>query len=59
MGAQLSAQAMLLPYLEQSPVYNALNFNFGAEYDLGMNSTAVLTIVAGFLCPSDPNAGGT
>ena len=53
----LSAQAMLLPYLEQSPVYNALNFNFGAEYDLGMNSTAVLTIVAGFLCPSDPNAG--
>jgi prepilin-type N-terminal cleavage/methylation domain-containing protein/prepilin-type processing-associated H-X9-DG protein len=53
----MSAQAMMLPYLEQSPVYNSLNFNFGAEYDLGMNSTGVLTIIAGFLCPSDPNAG--
>ncbi len=53
----MSAQAMMLPYLEQSPVYNSLNFSFGAEYDLGMNSTGVLTIIAGFLCPSDPNAG--
>jgi prepilin-type N-terminal cleavage/methylation domain-containing protein/prepilin-type processing-associated H-X9-DG protein len=52
----MSAQAMMLPYLEQSPLYNALNFSFGAEYDLGMNSTGVLTVVAGFLCPSDPNA---
>jgi prepilin-type N-terminal cleavage/methylation domain-containing protein/prepilin-type processing-associated H-X9-DG protein len=52
----MSAQAMMLPYLEQLPVYNALNFDFGAEYDLGMNSTGVLTIVASFLCPSDPNA---
>jgi prepilin-type N-terminal cleavage/methylation domain-containing protein/prepilin-type processing-associated H-X9-DG protein len=52
----MSAQAMLLPYLEQAPVFNSLNFSFGAEYDLGMNSTGVLTIIAGFLCPSDPNA---
>ncbi len=52
----MSAQAMLLPYIEQSPVYNALNFNFGAEYDLGMNSTGVLTIIGAYLCPSDPNA---
>src|SRR5262249_3598079 len=37
----MSAQAMLLPYVEQSPIYNALNFNFGAEYDLGMNATGV------------------
>ena len=27
----MSAQAMMLPYLEQSPVYNSLNFNFGAD----------------------------
>ncbi len=53
----ISAQAMMLPHLEQLPVYNALNFSFGAEYDLGMNSTAVLTIISSFLCPSDPNAG--
>jgi prepilin-type N-terminal cleavage/methylation domain-containing protein/prepilin-type processing-associated H-X9-DG protein len=53
----MSAQAMLLPYLEQTPIYNALDFQFGAEYDLGMNQTGVLTIVSAFLCPSDPNAG--
>ena len=53
----MSAQAMLLPYLDQGPLYAALNFNFGAEYDLGMNTTGVLTIVSTFLCPSDPNAG--
>jgi prepilin-type N-terminal cleavage/methylation domain-containing protein/prepilin-type processing-associated H-X9-DG protein len=52
----MSAQAMLLPYIEQAPVYNALNFNIGAEYDLGMNTTGVLTIIATYLCPSDPNA---
>ncbi|HZW32805.1 MAG TPA: DUF1559 domain-containing protein [Isosphaeraceae bacterium] len=52
----MSALAMMLPYLEQGPVYNTLDFSFGAEYDLGMNSTGVLTIIAGFLCPSDPNA---
>jgi prepilin-type N-terminal cleavage/methylation domain-containing protein/prepilin-type processing-associated H-X9-DG protein len=52
----MSAQAMMLPYLDQSPIYAALNFNFGAEYDLGMNSTGVLTIVSTFLCPSDPNS---
>jgi prepilin-type N-terminal cleavage/methylation domain-containing protein/prepilin-type processing-associated H-X9-DG protein len=52
----ISAQAMMLPHLEQLPVYNALNFEFGAEYDLGMNSTSVLTIISSFLCPSDPNA---
>src|SRR5437868_7323271 len=26
-----SAQAMMLPYLDQSPLYNALDFQFGAE----------------------------
>jgi prepilin-type N-terminal cleavage/methylation domain-containing protein/prepilin-type processing-associated H-X9-DG protein len=51
-----SAQALILPYLEQSPVYNAINFAVGAEYDGGKNSTAVLTIINGYLCPSDPYA---
>ena len=50
----ISAQAMMLPYLEQSPVYNALNFNFGAEYDLGMNTTGVLTIIAALPLPVGP-----
>ncbi len=54
-----SAQAMLLPYLEQSPLYNAANFNW-CTYILqagATNSTVYNTRIAGFLCPSDPLAG--
>ncbi|WZP00887.1 DUF1559 domain-containing protein [Isosphaeraceae bacterium EP7] len=51
-----SAQSMLLPYLEQGPLFNACNFSWAAEFEGGRNSTVTLTIVAGFLCPSDPNA---
>ena len=47
---------MLLPYIEQTPLYNACNFSFTAEFDGGINSTVALTVVAGYLCPSDPNA---
>ncbi len=52
-----SSQSQLLPFLEQAPVFNALNFaglpwahhpTFGTP-----NQTAILTRIAGFLCPSD------
>ena len=52
-----SAQSQLLAFLDQNAVYNSLNFSglpwahndkFGTE-----NETAVLTQIAGFLCPSD------
>ncbi|HEX8199658.1 MAG TPA: DUF1559 domain-containing protein [Isosphaeraceae bacterium] len=56
-----SAHGQLLPYLEQNPLYNAINFNFAAEQDGGSsnaaNRTVVLTVINGFLCPSDGNAG--
>jgi prepilin-type N-terminal cleavage/methylation domain-containing protein/prepilin-type processing-associated H-X9-DG protein len=56
-----SAHGQLLPYMEQQPLYNAINFYFAPEQDGGSsnaaNRTVVLTIVNGFLCPSDPNAG--
>jgi prepilin-type N-terminal cleavage/methylation domain-containing protein/prepilin-type processing-associated H-X9-DG protein len=54
-----SAHAMLLPYLEQGPVYNAINFNFLAGYDAGgsINATAYNTRINSFLCPSDGLAG--
>jgi prepilin-type N-terminal cleavage/methylation domain-containing protein/prepilin-type processing-associated H-X9-DG protein len=56
-----SVHSMLLPYLEQTPLFNAANFN----YDVGLddatsgaiNSTVYLTRVGGFLCPSDGAAG--
>jgi len=56
-----SPHAMLLPYLEQSPLYNAANFMLicAQESTRGdrANSTVVLTRIATFLCPSDGNAG--
>jgi prepilin-type N-terminal cleavage/methylation domain-containing protein/prepilin-type processing-associated H-X9-DG protein len=54
-----SAQAMMLPYLEQGPVYNAINFAYCGGYNYGQvsNGTAWSSIVASYLCPSDNNAG--
>ena len=47
--------AMLLPFVEQSPLYASINFNLpsGTAYQAG-NTTALATAVAGFLCPTDP-----
>jgi prepilin-type N-terminal cleavage/methylation domain-containing protein/prepilin-type processing-associated H-X9-DG protein len=59
--ANWSVHALMLPYLEQTPLYNAANFNLDAGLDDAtsdaVNSTVYLTRVAGFLCPSDPVAG--
>jgi len=54
-----SAQAMMLPYLEQKPLYDSINFSITAGHDEGspINLTAYNTIVNSFLCPSDGNAG--
>jgi len=56
-----SPQAMLLPYLEQAPLYNAANFNWACCFWGGIpdavNSTVYLTRIAPFLCPSDAQAG--
>ncbi|QDT65394.1 DUF1559 domain-containing protein [Calycomorphotria hydatis] len=48
----LSAQVMLLPYLEQSAVYN----DFDLERNLleSTNPTAKQAVITTFLCPSDP-----
>ena len=55
-----SAQAMLLPYIEQGPLYNAANFNWACcwdgQYD-AINSTTYSTKINSFVCPSDGNAG--
>ncbi|HEV3163574.1 MAG TPA: DUF1559 domain-containing protein [Isosphaeraceae bacterium] len=49
--------ALLLPQLEQAPLYNAINVNLPTW--VPDNSTAVLTQVNTFLCPSANNPGQT
>ncbi len=56
-----SPQSMLLPYIEQTPLYNAANFSwaccFYGDDANKINSTVYLTRIGPFLCPSDGNAG--
>jgi prepilin-type N-terminal cleavage/methylation domain-containing protein/prepilin-type processing-associated H-X9-DG protein len=51
-----SPQAMMLPYMEQTPLYNS--FNFACEVQQGpgalLNATGVSTKITTFLCPSSP-----
>jgi prepilin-type N-terminal cleavage/methylation domain-containing protein/prepilin-type processing-associated H-X9-DG protein len=56
-----SAQAMLLPYMEQTQVYNSANFwgvNRGRTGEQ-QNTTATTTKINNFLCPSSPVAKTT
>src|SRR4051812_36639289 len=46
-----SALSMTLPQLEQSPLYNALNFSLA--YSDSSNSTVLMADVNTFICPSD------
>ena len=50
-----SAQALLLGYLEQTPAYNAANFNLGTWLDPGWQENTTTNIMAtnSFICPSD------
>jgi prepilin-type N-terminal cleavage/methylation domain-containing protein/prepilin-type processing-associated H-X9-DG protein len=55
-----SAHTLLLPYIEQGAIYNAINFvdtqtigQTPMPNDHPANTTAEYTVIAGFLCPSD------
>ncbi|MEJ7637316.1 MAG: DUF1559 domain-containing protein, partial [Singulisphaera sp.] len=55
-------QGTILPYIEQAALYNAANFDWASFGNAGtppieINATVRNTVVAGYLCPSDPNAG--
>jgi len=58
-----SAQGLMLSYLEQGPLYNAINFAFvpswGGDDPVTSitNTTVARTILTSYLCPSDGNAG--
>lgn len=56
-----SPQALLLPYMEQTTLYNALNFDVGSyqNVDGGLQATAACTKAAIFLCPSSLPPRGT
>ncbi|QDU06475.1 DUF1559 domain-containing protein [Gimesia chilikensis] len=55
-----SAQTMLLPFMDQAPLYN--QFNFSLAPNQGVNDTAKRAVIPAFLCPSDTrrilNGGG-
>jgi len=57
-----SAHAMLLPFMEQAPLYNAINFDVACVGDdtMGsyMNTTGVKTAVNSFICPTAPSFPG-
>ena len=55
-----SAHAMMLNFMEQGSLYNAINFRLegrGSDDASVMNSTAFNAKISTFLCPSDPNGG--
>ena len=56
-----SAHAMMLPYMEQTTIYNALNFNIVCESATNGNddlcqTTGTTRSISIFLCPSDAGA---
>jgi prepilin-type N-terminal cleavage/methylation domain-containing protein/prepilin-type processing-associated H-X9-DG protein len=55
-----SAHTLLLPYMEQAPIYNAINFSDTQPFNATpmpvnnpANSTATYSVISGFNCPSD------
>ena len=47
---------MILPQLEQGPLFNAVNFSLSVEAP--QNSTVIGSTLSAYLCPSDPISGG-
>jgi len=58
MWDSFSAQALLLPFIEQTPLYNAINFSFSPSQPCN-SPTVYVRIVGSYLCPSDPYGGRT
>ena len=54
-GYSVSPQTRVLPYLEQKPAFDALNFSLGWSDPSNLTVTAMN--ISSFLCPSDPAVG--
>jgi prepilin-type N-terminal cleavage/methylation domain-containing protein/prepilin-type processing-associated H-X9-DG protein len=53
---EFSANTLLLPYLEQQPIYNSINFNWETSGVLEggvCNTSAIYAKISAFNCPSD------
>src|SRR5208283_2520719 len=51
LGTGWACGSMILPFLEQQPLYSSINFNLSVAYP--DNDTYSLTALAVYLCPSD------
>jgi len=54
--------APLLTFMEQTAIYNAINFSWaptGGDPGQSINATARDSLIGSLLCPSDSNTGGT
>ena len=47
-----SGFSMILPFMEQSPIFSSINFDLTMTVQDG-NTTAMATVISSFLCPSD------
>jgi prepilin-type N-terminal cleavage/methylation domain-containing protein/prepilin-type processing-associated H-X9-DG protein len=56
-GNDFSMKARVLPFMEQTVAYNALNQGLG--YNMPQNSTVRVMRITSFSCPSDGNIPGT
>ena len=72
-GQDHSLHVRILPFIEQQPAYNSMNFNTAVRWGPGdgtcppdcgearlygvMHMTVVTQTIQSFLCPSDPNPG--
>src|SRR5262245_51353168 len=60
-GNNWSSLGLMLGYMGETAIYNAINFNWGppnstALISYWINSTAMFARIKTFICPSDPNA---
>jgi prepilin-type processing-associated H-X9-DG protein len=53
----VSWQTMILPYIDQAPLYNQYNSNIA--YFTGTNATVVSNVIPMYLCPSSPRSALT
>ena len=61
MWGSWSPQSFMLPYMEQSPLYNSINFLLPNQRDIAdgwpANTTATNAVISSFLCPSSTPPG--
>ena len=47
----------ILPYLEKTSLFDSIDFTLSGSYWQGKNITVTKTLIADYMCPSDPQYG--